>query len=101
MLPPKLEWLQQSKAQFEELRTRAMNAGQAETFRRLHNEIATALRDLHQALEKGEVMYKPRRPGGEVRHWVLENISVWYVVFPREQIGWILEYATTPHSWPN
>jgi hypothetical protein len=95
-----MEWTKSSKAQFEELKQRSRDADHYEQFRQAHNEITTALRDLDQALEKGEAQYSTRRPGGEVRHWIHRFISVTYVVFRAEQVGWILSYQLVPASWP-
>jgi plasmid stabilization system protein ParE len=96
----RMEWTRAAKTQFEELKQRARETGNYERFRQAHNEIAAALRELEQALEKGEVQYNTRRPGGEVRHWIHRFISVRYVVFRAEQVGWILAYQSVPASWP-
>jgi hypothetical protein len=97
----RMEWTATSKAQFDELRTRATSKGEYGQFAEAHNQIAVALRDPDQALEKGELLYKTRRPGGEVRHWVHRFISVCYVVFRAEQVGWILSIKSVPESWPD
>jgi hypothetical protein len=96
----RLEWTPSAKAEFEALRQRARDTGEAERFKQIHNEIVLALRDLDQALERGEREYSTRRPGGEVRHWVHHFLSVYYVVFREEQVGWIMKYQCVPESWP-
>jgi len=96
----RVEWTTSSKAQFDELRKRAIGNEQYDQFRQTHNEIAVALNDMTQACEKGELLYKTRMPGGEVRLWVHGFISVCYVVFRAEQVGWILKYSSVPASWP-
>jgi plasmid stabilization system protein ParE len=96
-----IEWTRASKSQFDELRQRAIDTGNYEQFKQTHNEIVVALRDLAQAREKGELLYKTRRPGGEVRHWIHQFISVSYVVFGEEEVGWILAYRSVPESWPD
>ena len=101
MPPFRMEWTRSSKSQFEALQERAIQAGRHEQFRQAHNEIVAALRDLSQALEKGELLYHTRRPGGEVRHWIHQFISVRYVVFREEQVGWIVAYQSVPESWPD
>ncbi len=72
----KLEWLPHSKAQFETLRDRAARSGKLDAFSRNHNHIATALREVEKAGEKGEKLYDTKKDGGEIRHWVHEHISV-------------------------
>lgn len=89
-----------SQLQFEELRKRAMDKGRRDEFIQVHNEIVIALHDLVQAFEKGELLFRTRKAGGEVRHWVHKFISVCYVAFRREQVGLILNYQPVPSSWP-
>lgn len=96
----KLAATQTANRQFLELRERAVAVGQLERFSTAHNEILASLRDLDQALEKGERLYHTRKPGGEVRQWVYQFISVTYVVFPNERVGWITKYVPVPASWP-
>jgi hypothetical protein len=96
----RLEWTNSSKAQFEELKRRAIEHEQYDHFRQTHNEIVITLKEMTQACEKGELLYKTRMPGGEVRHWVHGFVSVCYVVFRTEQVSWILQYRSVPESWP-
>jgi hypothetical protein len=96
----KMSWTLVSKQQFDEFRRRASDTGKLDEFVKAHNEIAAVLRDLDMALEKGEPLYNTRRPGGEVRQWVHQFISISYVVFRKEQVGWIVKYAPVPESWP-
>lgn len=91
---------QTANQQFIDLRQRAAAVGQLDRFAATHNEILATLRDLDQALAKGERLYHTRKQGGEVRHWVHEFISVTYVVFPKELVGWITKYLPVPASWP-
>jgi hypothetical protein len=96
----RIEWTLASKAQFDGMRKRALDVGEQDQFKEAHNEIVVALRDLAQAAEKGELLYNTRRRGGEVRHWINCFISVCYVIFREEQVGWILAYKFVPGSWP-
>lgn len=96
----KMEWTVSSQSQFEALRKRAIDSDKYDEFRTAHNEIVGVLCTVGLALEKGERLYHTRRPGGEVRHWVYRTISVCYVVFRAEQVGWILNYQSVPESWP-
>jgi hypothetical protein len=97
----KILWTRLSEPQFDDLRQRATAAaGKLDEFAKVHNEIVTALRDPEQALEKGEPLYKTRKPGGEVRQWLHKFISVSYVIFRDEQVGWIIKYQAVPASWP-
>jgi hypothetical protein len=101
MAAVKMEWTRTSKSQFDELKKRAIDAGEYEQFKQAHNEIVVTLRELSQALQKGELLFNTRRPGGEVRHWIHRFISVCYVVFRNEQVGWMLAYQSVPESWPD
>jgi hypothetical protein len=96
----RMEWTLSSKAQFEELKKRAAATGKGEQFKQAHNEIVNTLREAASALEKGELLYRTQRPGGEVRHWICHFLSVCFVVFRDEQVGWILKYNSVPESWP-
>ena len=96
----KLAATQTANRQFLELRQRAVAVGQLEQFSAAHNEILACLRDLDQALESGERLYHTRKPGGEVRQWLYQFISVTYVVFPKELVAWITKYLPVPSSWP-
>jgi hypothetical protein len=96
----KLLWTRSSKLQFDALRQRAVAAGKITELSQAHNEMVTILRDLDQALEKGEALYYTRRPGGVVRLWIHNFISVTYVVFRIEQVAWITKYQPVPASWP-
>lgn len=95
-----MEWTPVARAEFDSLKRRAMEAGVFEQFRLAHNEIALTLKDLDQALLKGEPLFHTRKPGGVARHWVCQVISVWYVVFRDEQMGWIIHYKPVPETWP-
>jgi len=97
----RLEWTQASKAHFDALQKRAKDRGAADQFKQAHNEIVAALSDHTNAMELGEVLFKTRKPGGEVRHWVHRFLSLTYVVFRQEQIGWILRYQAVPETWPD
>jgi hypothetical protein len=97
----KVVWTYLSKPQFDDLRQKATQAGRLTDFIRVHNEIVAALHDLDQALEKGECEYHTRKPGGDVRKWVHQFIAVSYVVFPNEQVAWVLRYQPVPSSWPD
>lgn len=97
----KLLWTRLSEPQFADLRRRATETGHVEEFIRIHNEIVVSLRDLDRALECGEPLYDTRTPGGEVRQWIHEFISVVYLVFRKEQVAWILRYQAVPASWPD
>jgi hypothetical protein len=96
----KLLWTRSSKLQFEALRQRADAAGKLTELSQAHNEMVAILRDLDQALEKGEALYNTRKPGGVVRQWIHNFISVTYVVFRIEQVAWIMKYQPIPASWP-
>jgi hypothetical protein len=95
-----ISWTVVSKPQFDTLKLRAIETGNLARFIAVHNTILSTLRDLDQALEKGEPVYHTKRPGGVVRHWMHDFISVNYVVFPSERVGWILGYKPVPESWP-
>jgi hypothetical protein len=97
----KLFWTRLSQEQFDRLHTRAIDTGRLDEFVRTHNESVVALRDLDTALDKGEPLYHTRKPGGEVRQWCHHFISVSYVVFRQEQVGWIVKYLPVPESWPD
>src|SRR6516164_2630148 len=94
----KVLWTPLSKQQFDEFHRRAIDAGKEYEFVLAHNEIVAALRNLDSALEKGELLYHTRIPGGEVRQWVHQFISISYVVYRPEQVGWILKYLPLPES---
>src|SRR5438034_1091094 len=96
----KLTWMPHSRAEFERLKKRAVGAGKRDEFLRVHNEIVRALRDSDLAFEKGELRFRTRRPGGEVRLWVNEFIAVGYVVFREPYVGWVLKYSVVPEEWP-
>ena len=96
----KLAWMPPAKIAFERLAKRARDAGRHDEFKLAHNEIVVALRDNDQAFAKGELLFKTRKAGGEVRHWVNRFISVCYAVFREEKAGWILKYNVVPDDWP-
>lgn len=100
MAAVKVAWLPSSKLQFEKCAQRAEDHGEFDQFKRTHNDIALALAGLDSSLAKGEVLYRTRRPGGEIHHWVHQFISVWYVIFRQEQLGWITRYQFFPETWP-
>jgi hypothetical protein len=92
----RLEWTVVSRPMFEHWRSHFTAIGRGHDFSRVHNQIVTVLTDSEQAMEKGEALFNTRKPGGLVRLWVHEFISVCYVVFPQERLGWILRYQCTP-----
>ncbi len=96
----KMAWTPRSEAQFGEFRIRATKAGKYDEFRLTHNDIVRALRDLDQAQEKGERLFRTKKQGGEVRHWVYKHVSICYTIFPQLRVGWIVSYQPTPASWP-
>lgn len=96
----RMEWTPAARAEFETLQHRATQADASGQFKQAHNAVALALMDLDQALAKGEPLYETRQPGGFVRHWVCQFISVAYVVFPEQGVGWIVHYRSVPESWP-
>ncbi len=60
----KVHWTRLSKPQFDDLRKRAEESERLAEFSRAHNEIVLALRDLDQAMTKGEPAYRTRKSGG-------------------------------------
>jgi hypothetical protein len=97
----KLVWTGASRLQFDKLRQQAAATNKLDEFIKVHNEIVMSLRDIDQAIEKGEPLYHTRKSGGEVRQWVHEFISVSYAVFRDERVAWITKYQPVPASWPN
>lgn len=97
----RMDWIATSRTQFELIRQRASDAGKHEAFRQAHAAVVNSLRDLSLASQNGEKLYNTRLPGGEVRHWLCGFLSVCYVLFPAERVGWILKYSTVPASWPD
>ncbi|MCI0739064.1 MAG: hypothetical protein L0Y72_08470 [Gemmataceae bacterium] len=97
----KVHWTRLSKPQFDDLRKRAEESERLAEFSRAHNEIVLALRDLDQAMTKGEPAYRTRKSGGEVRKWVHRFIAVSYAVFPEDQVAWVLKYQPVSSSWPD
>jgi hypothetical protein len=96
----RISWTSLSKKQFDDLHQRAISTGKLAAFTKAHNEIVTALRDSDSALAQGEPLYNTRQLGGEVRLWVHAFVSITYVVYPKEGVGWIVKYSAVPESWP-
>jgi hypothetical protein len=96
----KMVWTHLSKRQFDDVHQRAKDTGHLLEFNRTHNEIVAILRDLDRATEKGDPLYHTKKPGGMVRHFLHEFISVTYVVFADERVGWVTNYVPVPASWP-
>jgi hypothetical protein len=71
----KIVWMPASEATFKALRQRPIDAGRYTDFMQAHNEVAIAVRDPELAFEKGELLYRTRKPGGEVRVWVNRMIA--------------------------
>jgi hypothetical protein len=97
----KMLWIDASKAQFEQLRQRAANTGRSSEFVAAHNQIAQILQDVEKAIEKGDPLYHTKKPGGVCYHLLVRFISVTYIVFEEEKVGWILKYLAVPPSWPD
>jgi hypothetical protein len=96
----KVVWMPASKATFDALKKKAIEAGKYQELMTAHNEILSALRDSDSAFEKGELLFKTRKASGEVRLYVNRCISICYVVFHDENAGWILKYNAVPDEWP-
>jgi hypothetical protein len=88
----KIAWMPASEASFKQIRERAITAGKYSEFMQVHNEIVLILRDPNQAFEKGELLFRTRKPGGEVRLLVHDGISVCYAVYRNEMAGWVSKY---------
>lgn len=93
-------WTVASKSQFDELRQRAVDTNHLADFIRVHNEIVALLGDLERVIEKGDPLYRTKKPGGIVLHILLEFISVTYTLFAEERVGWVIGYRAIPASWP-
>jgi len=96
----KTAWTRSSKQQFDQLRQRAAEAKRLGEFIDAHNEIAAILRDVDRAVEKGEPLYNTQKPGGVVRHFLHDFVSVTYAIFAAQGVGWIIAYLPVPSSWP-
>ncbi|MCI0364560.1 MAG: hypothetical protein L0219_11785 [Phycisphaerales bacterium] len=96
----RMDWTPGAKAEFEQIRKRAIAFHREAEFILTHNQMANALTDLTLALEKGEQLYQLKKPGGHVRQWLHGFIAICYALFPDEQVGWIVSYKTFPESWP-
>ena len=96
----KILWTHLSNRQFDELRQRAADTNHLDEFIKAHNEIVTILRDLDQATKKGDPLYKMKKPGGVVRHFLHEFVSVTYTVLADEGVGWVIKYVPVPACWP-
>jgi hypothetical protein len=96
----KIVWTPASNRQFGELRQRAAEKGRLDEFANTHAEIVEILSDLDQAIEKSDPLYRTKKPGGIVRHFLHKCISVIFCIFPTDLAGWIVTYRAVPASWP-
>jgi hypothetical protein len=96
----KLVWKPAAEDAFKELKKRATKAGKLAELMQAHNEMVLALRDPQMAFVKGELLFKTQKPGGEVRLFVNQVISVCYAAYRDEKTGWILKYKAVPDEWP-
>lgn len=93
MLDMKIVWTPSAKASFELTRKRVIAAGIYPEFIKSHNDMILILRDSDLAFEKGELMFRTQKLGGEVRLFVQGGLSVSYTVFRNEKAGWINKYT--------
>ena len=93
MLDMKIVWTPPAQASFDLTRKRAIASGVYPKFMKSHNEMILILRDSDLAFEKGELMFRTRKFGGEVRVFVHGGLSVSYTVFRDEKAGWINKYS--------
>jgi hypothetical protein len=101
MPPPRMEWTQPSKSQFEAVCQRAQAAVRYSELLVAHNHMVRTLQDLNEALSQGEELYATHLPGGEVRLWIHGFLALTYVVFRVQEVGFIVQYQTMPDTWPD
>ena len=88
----KMIWMPAAHAAFETILKQARNTDKYIEFVNAHDDVVRIVRDEILAFEKGELLYKTKKPGGEVRHLVHAGISICYAVFRDEKAGWITKY---------
>jgi hypothetical protein len=96
----KIDWTGSAKEQFRSILQRAIDGGQLESLVKVHDEMLRLMCDVDTAMSKGEILFSTKKAGGEVRHWILEMLSICYVIFPEQQVAWIVKCATIPENWP-
>lgn len=97
----RIVWTGSSRRQYDELQQRAANTNRLEEFANNHSQIVAILRDLDRAIEKSDPLYRTKKPGGVVRHFLHRFISVTFCVFAAEQLGWVIRYLPIPANWPD
>lgn len=88
----KIEWTKDSLAQFEAARSFAGKTGRSDRFTTAHNEIVPLLADPVHGAEAGELLFRTKLDGGEVRVCARHPVSVVCVMFPAKMVGWIWKY---------